>query len=164
MISEYRTQLLELAKDYILLAKTIDGVNQISLIGSLLTNKIKPKDIDILCCIEDSLDLKDFAKISRRLQGKAGSIGGGADIFLSNNNNEYIGRICIWKQCRPGIRQSCDALNCGKREYLHDDLQVITIPKEVIEKPPLVIYPEVIINTVIPEDIEEILLSTFIKI
>lgn len=94
MISEYRTQLLELAKDYILLAKTIDGVNQISLIGSLLTNKKKPKDIDILCCIEDSLDLKDFAKISRRLQGKAGSIGVGLIFFyltiIMNILEEYV--------------------------------------------------------------------------
>lgn len=159
MISEYRKQLVELVKDFFLSAKEVRGLNQISIIGSLLTNKIKPKDVDILCCIEDTLELKYLAKISRRLQGKAGSIGGGADIFLTNNNNEYIGRICIWKECRFGIRQSCDAQNCGKREYLHDDIQVIKLAKELIENPPLIIHPKVIRNIEIPEDVEEILLS-----
>jgi len=107
--------------------------------------------------------LTRLAKISRRLQGKTGGIGGGADIFLANNQNEYIGRICIWKECRRGIRRACDALNCGKREYLHDDLQVVKLSKELIENPPLVIYPELIRNVKIPSDVEEILLNEIFK-
>ena len=159
MNNEYRKQLIELVKEFVLSAREINGVNKISMIGSLLTDKVKPKDADILCCIEDNLELKYLAKLGRRLQGKAGSIGSGADIFLSNNDNEYLGRICIWKDCRPGVRQSCDAQNCGKREYLHDDLQVIKLTRELVANPPLVLYPEIIRNIKLPEDLEEILLN-----
>jgi len=159
MKTEYRKELIEFVREFVLSAGQINGLNQISMIGSLLTDKIKPKDADILCCIEDNLELKYLAKLGRRLQGKTGSIGGGADIFLSNNDNDYIGRICIWKDCRPGVRQSCDAQNCGKREYLHDDLQVIKLSKELIVDPPLVLYPKIIRNIKVPDDVEEILLN-----
>ncbi len=27
---------------------------------------------------------------------------------------------------------SCDALNCGKRPYLHDDLEAIRLPEEAV--------------------------------
>jgi|GEM_PF-6673698 len=45
MIPDYRKQLIELAKEFILSARTIEGLNKISLIGSILTNKVKPKDM-----------------------------------------------------------------------------------------------------------------------
>lgn len=143
-------------------AKELSGIIQISLIGSLTTDKIKPKDADLLCIIEDNLDLQDLARISRRLQGKACSISSGADIFLANIQCEYIGRVCIWKTCKSGIRMRCDALNCGKREFLHDDLPALNLPKKLVENPPLIIYPSIVRNIKVPLDVEEILLNGII--
>ena len=47
----------------------------------------------------------------------------GGDIFLAGPKGNYLGRTCHWKNCGPGIRMSCDALHCGQRHYLHDDLR-----------------------------------------
>ena len=54
---------------------------------------------------------------------------------------------------------SCDANNCGKRKYLHDDLNTITLKRELIDNPPLIIFPKIIRNVFIPTDIEEGLLK-----
>jgi len=155
MISEYRQNLIKLVLNFVISCKEIDGVDRISIIGSLISSKVKPKDVDLLITISDDLDLTHLAKISRRLQGKSGELTGGADIFLANKDNEYLGRICIWKDCRPGVRMSCDAENCGGRKYLHDDLGVIKISKEVIEGPSLILYPNLVRNAPVPEDVEE---------
>ena len=37
-----------------------------------------------------------------------------------------------WVACGPCIRRSCDALHCGERHYLHDDLEAITLSEETI--------------------------------
>jgi hypothetical protein len=73
-----------------------------------------------------------LARLGRKLQGRTQQIDHGADIFLANVRGGYIGRTCHWKECRPGIRVDCDALNCGKRHYLHDDLKTISLSEEVI--------------------------------
>lgn len=159
MINQYRAYLIQLVHEFILSCRKIEAVQRIAIIGSLLSEKAKPKDVDLLLTIPDDLELTQLAKISRTLQGKSGSLGGGADVFLVNINNEYIGRICIWKDCRFGVRMSCDADNCGKRKYLHDDLNTITLKKELIDNPPLIIFPNLIRNVIIPLDVEEGLLK-----
>ncbi len=161
MISDYRLKLLNLVRDFYQSAVKINGIYRIALIGSLLTDKVRPKDADILITISDDLDLIYLAKISRRLQGKAGSMASGADIFLTNTEMQYIGRICIWKDCRPGIRVRCDALNCGKREYLHDDLQSVNLSNEITINPPLILFPEIKRNSKIPLDVEEELIGNY---
>ncbi len=164
MLSEYRSKLLTLVFDFVETAIKINGISRIAIIGSLMTSKLKPKDVDLLLNISDDMDLTHLAKISRTLQGKSGSLTGGADVFLSNNLNEYIGRICIWKDCRLGVRMSCDAQNCGKRKYLHDDLQVIKLSCDLIKQPPLILYPNIVRNSEIPIDVENILLKSITKI
>jgi len=163
MVNEYRKNIIRLVLDFVLSCKKIEGVNRISIIGSLISDKEKPKDVDLLVNISDDLDLTHLAKISRTLQGKSGGLTGGADVFLANNSNVYLGRTCIWKDCRPGVRMSCDAYNCGKRKYLHDDISVIKISSEIIENPPLVLYPELIRNVSVPEDVEEGLILELFK-
>ena len=54
----------------------------------------------------------------------------GADIFLANEYGCYIGRICHYRKCFP--RVACIAQNCGRREHLNDDLQVVSLSKELI--------------------------------
>jgi hypothetical protein len=98
-----RAELIPLVFEFVRCVSSIAGVREISLIGSLATPKVDPKDADLLVTIDDDLDLTQLARHGRRLQGQAQSIGHGADIFLLSPARQYLGRICQWKQCRPGI-------------------------------------------------------------
>ena len=109
--------------------------------------------------ITDDTDLSPLAKITRQLNGRVQGFNHNAEVFLSDTEFKYIGRICHWKDCRPGIRMSCDALHCGKRKYLHDDLNTIALSKELIMKPPVELWPKIIRRVTVPLDVEEILLS-----
>ena len=95
--------------------RVCSGVQRIALIGSLTTNKENPKDADVLVTVDDDADLTPLATACRRLKGHAQSRNKGTDIFLANPSGNYIGRICHWRECRPGIRASCDARHCGRR-------------------------------------------------
>ena len=106
----------------------------------------------------DETDLTSLARLTRKLQGHAQTMNRGGEVFLADASNVYLGRICQWKVCAPGIRMRCDALHCGRREYLHDDLETITLAQSVIAAPPLELWPEVIARVPIPQDIEQGLL------
>jgi hypothetical protein len=82
-----------------------------ALIGSLTTAKPMPKDADVLVTIEDGLDLRPLARAARRLKGTAQRMNLGADIFLANAQERYVGRICHYRECHP--RVACHAqLDC----------------------------------------------------
>jgi hypothetical protein len=53
----------------------------------------------------------------------------------------------------------CDALHCGRRPYLHDDLKTITLKRELIAAPPIVLWPQVSAVVAPPADVEAILLA-----
>jgi hypothetical protein len=128
------------------------------MIGSLTTDKSEPKDIDMLLTIEDDLDLTRLAKITRQMNGHVQAYNHNAEVFLSNPQYDYIGRICHWKECGPGIRASCDALHCGAREYLHDDFGSVRLEKTLIMNPPIILWPEIKIYGDIPHDLMKHLL------
>ena len=134
----------------------VEGVRRISILGSITTEKEKPKDIDFLIMIEDSAELEPVARLGRKLKGRTGSEGGGADIFLTDAHGNYIGRTCSWKECRYGARRSCDALNCGRRQYLHDDLQIVTLSKEAIGRA-MKLWPELEKRVGLPEDLDSVI-------
>jgi hypothetical protein len=148
-----RGELIKLVLEFVRSVAGTPGIRQIALIGSLTTPKETPKDADLLVTIEDGLDLTHLARHGRRLQGQAQSIGHGADIFLLSQAGEYLGRICHWKECRPGIRLSCDALHCGAREFLHDDLEDVRLTGSVTEAPPLDLWPHLQVRGVIAPDV-----------
>ena len=104
--------------------------------------------------IADDLDLTPLAKLGRRLQGRAQGSNRGADIFLADTQNRYLGRICHWKECGPGIRQSCFALHCGQRHYLYDDLQRLELPRAVIEEPAIELWPRLVTRVPVPQDVK----------
>jgi hypothetical protein len=83
----------------------------------------------------------------------------GADVFLCNPQHEYLGRICSWKRCAPGIRQACQAQHCGRREYLYDDLQNVRLDLSLIANPPLELWPEIVERTEIPDDVRDELVA-----
>jgi hypothetical protein len=153
-----RARLIAEVLAFVRAAHRLPGITRIALIGSLTTDKADPKDADLLETLTDDTDLAPLAHLSRRLQGHAQNMNRGGEVFLVNPSNNYLGRICQWKICAFGIRMSCDALHCGQREYLHDDLKAITLAQNVIAAPPLELWPQIIARVPIPQDVEQGLL------
>jgi hypothetical protein len=149
----HRAELIDLVLEFVQGVRGMEGVTDISLIGSLCAPKPYPKDADLLVTVEAEADLTGLARHSRRLQGRAQGIGHGSDVFLLNPTGEYIGRVCPWKECRPGIRLSCDAEHCGRREYLHDDLRTVRLAGTVTANPPLRLWPCIEEHGDLPADI-----------
>jgi predicted nucleotidyltransferase len=152
-----REQLLTEAAGFIRKARTVPGVRRIALVGSILTEKVDPKDVDFLVTIDDAADLAQLAMLARRLQGRLQSAGRNADVFLADAGGEYLGRTCPWKECRPGIRVACDAQHCGRPPHLHDDLGVIRLLPALTDAPPLELWPAIVRRTELPADVERLL-------
>jgi hypothetical protein len=135
-------------------ARACPGVRRIALVGSLARDKDDPKDADVLVTIDDDADLASLATAGRSLKGRAQSRNKGADIFLADPSGMYIGRTCHWRECLPGIRASCDARHCGRRAFLHDDLDAVTLDPALIKAPPLELWPAVVRRAPLPSDVE----------
>ncbi|MCP4404702.1 MAG: hypothetical protein GY801_46295 [bacterium] len=153
-----RLQLIAEVVSFVAKAQTIPGIIRIALVGSLTTNKPNPKDIDLLVTVLDEADLAPLATLGRKLQGHAMSFRSGGEVFLANPQGQHIGRICPWKVCKPGVRLRCDALHCGRRPYLHDDLKSIRLSEELIATPPIELWPRIVHKISVPSDIEEYLI------
>jgi predicted nucleotidyltransferase len=151
-----RDSLLEAALWFVQAAAQLSGVQCIALIGSILSNRQSPKDVDLLVYVADDADLAPLASTARRLQGRLQSHNRGADVFLADEQRQYLGRTCSWKLCQPGIRASCDALHCGRRPHLHDDLATIRLPDSLIAAPPLELWPIVVRRCQVPADVERL--------
>jgi hypothetical protein len=152
--STIRDGLLSYVQRFVESACLCPGVRRIALIGSLATDKENPKDADLLVIVEDDADLTPLATAGRRLKGHAQSRNKGADIFLADPAGNYIGRICHWRDCRPGIRALCDARHCGRRVFLHDDLDAVTLDASLIKAPPLELWPKIVRRAELPSDVE----------
>ena len=149
-----RDSLLEAALWFVRAAAQLSGVRRIAFVGSILSHRQRPKDIDLLVYVADDADLVPLASTARRLQGRLQSQNRGADVFLADEQHRYLGRTCSWKLCQPGIRASCDALHCGRRPHLHDDLATIRLPDSLIAAPPLDLWPTVVRRCQVPADVE----------
>jgi predicted nucleotidyltransferase len=154
-----RVHLLNGVRKFVLEAVECPGVHRIAIVGSLTTDKQDPNDADVLVTVSAGAELSKLARAARRLKGHAQQINCGADIFLVDPAEVYIGRICHWKDCRPGVRQSCDALHCGRRPFLHDDVQVVNLDPDLVNNPPVVVWPSIIRNQSVPDDVESIVLT-----
>ena len=152
---DLRHRLLDEVLIFVQAAGRMPGIARIALIGSLTTEKADPKDADMLVTVTDKADLTPLATQGRKLQGHCQSFNRGGEVFLADEQQRYLGRICPWKQCGPGIRASCDALHCGQRPYLHDDLGDVELPKAVVAEPPLELWPEVVARVTVPDDLME---------
>jgi hypothetical protein len=135
----------------------IVGVRRVALIGSIMTSKPTPKDVDLLVTVTDDADLVPLARCARQLQGRLQGLNHWADVFLADERGRYLGRTCTWRECRPGIRASCDALHCGRRPHLHDDLGDVRLNQTLIASPPVEIWPVVIRRKAVPADVEALL-------
>lgn len=154
-----RSELIGLVRTFVENVRGIAGIREIALIGSLCTTKEFPKDADVLVTIDNEAELGLLARYYRRLQGQAQSIGHGADVFLLSPSRTYVGRVCHWKECRPGVRMSCDALHCGRRAFLHDDLRTVRLSSGVTTAPPLTLWPQLQVRGELPVDIIHLLVK-----
>ena len=158
-VDEVRSRLLSDGLQFVRTARCIPGVLRIALIGSITSSKVAPKDIDILVTVTDEGDLSSLAKAGRRLKGHTQSYNCGADIFLANEEQHYIGRVCHWKECRFGIRTSCAARHCGRRPFLHDDIDDVCLSQQLVSAPPIELWPRRCCRIEVPSDVEQHLLS-----
>jgi hypothetical protein len=151
-----REQLLSHLPWFVSAVTKLPGIRRVALLGSITTNKQNPKDIDYLVVVEDDVDLEPLARLGRKIKGRAQQMNRGADIFLADAQGRYIGRTCSWKECRAGKRMSCDALNCGKRPYLHDDLATVSLSDETVSAA-LELWPSLVRRVGLPDDLEKTL-------
>ena len=156
-----REQLLAAVLLFAQSASRLAGVERIDLLGSLTTPEPNPEDADLLVTVADNMDLAPLAKAARQLSARASQTGSSrcADVFLADPSGKYLGRTCPWKECGPGIRLSCDALHCGQRHFLHDDLRAITLQPALIQAPPVELWPGVVTRVPVPDDVEGCLLK-----
>ena len=152
-----REQMLAGVLGFVRAVAPIVGVRRIALIGSIMTAKATPKDVDLLVTVTDDADLAPLARCARQLQGRLQGLNHWADVFLADEHRRYLGRTCTWRECWPGIRASCDALHCGRRPHLHDDLGDVRLNQALIESPPVEIWPTVIRRSPVPPDVEALL-------
>jgi hypothetical protein len=153
----HRADLLDATVQFVTAVVDVPGVRSVSLLGSIVTDRPDPKDIDLLLVVTDAADLSVLAGYARRLQGRAQQVNRGADIFLADERGIYLGRTCHWKECRPGIRASCDALHCGRRPHLHDDLEDVRLDSRTVAAPPVTLWPQVVRRIELPTDVERMI-------
>jgi predicted nucleotidyltransferase len=154
-----RSTLLALTLEFVRTAGALAGVKRIALLGSILTPKPRPKDVDLLVTMDGIVDLAPLATLGRRLKGGAQSkLNSGADVFLADQSGHYHGRVCNYRECHT--RVLCQARHCGAIQHLRDDLDVLTLARELIVLPPVELYPAVVTRVAVPNDVEELLLAS----
>ena len=173
-IKEPREFLLKGGVAFVERASKIPGVERIALIGSIVTDKNIPKDIDFLVTVSESIDFKKLAKAGRQLQGYAHQINLNADIFIADTKGEYIGRICEYKE--PWMRADCRGKICAHIRFIRegrtvpgqsdnallhlcDDTEDLKLSKDLIKIPPLIVWPAVSRNSEVPDDVEKFLVE-----
>jgi hypothetical protein len=155
---EVRSTLLELACEFAISARACAGVARIALLGSMLTDKPRPKDVDLLLTVTPAVELPRLAKLGRRLKGSAQArLNSGADVFLANELGGYLGRICHYRECHR--RVLCRARHCGAMQHLADDLDVVCLDSTLIATPPVEVWPNIVIRAAVPDDVERLLLT-----
>ena len=161
--NSHRKHLLEGVLKFVQAAVGCPGVHRVALVGSLTVDKANPKDADMLVTVSAKADLAPLARAGRRLKGHAQHVNRGADIFLADTNGRYIGRICHWRDCRPGVRAACHAHHCGRRQFLHDDLEIVNLDPKLVSEPPIVVWPSIVRHIQVPQDVESMVLTPLVN-
>jgi hypothetical protein len=156
-VAEPRAPLLLAVLSFVEAARALPDVRRISLLGSMLTAKLIPKDVDVLVTIDGAMELTELARAGRRLMGRAQTINLGADVFLADTTGCYLGRICHYRECHP--RVLCQAQHCCQRDHLNDDLHIVTLLQELISSPPVDLWPKVVPRVPVPADVADLLLT-----
>jgi len=163
-----REHLLAAAQWFIAEAAKLESVEQIALVGSLCTEQKKPRDLDLLVTVKPGSSIKALGKLKRKLQGKISRGSMGSDVFIaedgpgapkpSGEGGRYIGRACQYRE--PWLRADCMArkLRCADgREFLCDTSANFRLDQEVIDNPPVILWPEVKQNVEVPADVQKLM-------
>ena len=89
-VEGHRAELLVGLRRFVAAACHVPGVRRIAPVGSIVTAKPDPKDVDVLIVVSDAADLAPLAAQARRLQGHAQVLSRGADVFLANERGACI--------------------------------------------------------------------------
>jgi hypothetical protein len=154
-----RDFLLRLLAKFAAAARNVPGVVRIAVIGSLTTEKLTPKDADALVTVRDNADFQKLALIGRKMKGAAQTRGRGADIFLANENGQYIGRTCSFKECHP--RVACRGSQCSQGAWICNDFDEVRLSPELIANPPVVLWPQLQVRQPVPMDLQKIVIKRF---
>lgn len=154
-----RGTLLRLTAEFVRAARGVSGIERIAVVGSLVSDKARPKDADVLVTVSANTDYRALARAGRQFQGRAQQINSTADIFLCDPALRYLGRICHYRECYR--RRLCFARHCGAQPGVADDLDVIQLPHAALASPPLVVYPHVVSTTELPADVLDLLVRPF---
>ncbi len=154
-----RSRLLVEMRDVVDAIIKTPGVTRVALIGSLAADVAEPRDADLLVSVQDDANLATLAKLGRRWRAFVQSLHCSGDIFLTDLQGNYLGRTCPWKECGTQINPRCDARHCGRRRFLHDDLNTIRLSRQVTALPPIELWPHVVQRSPAPDDVHEILLK-----
>ena len=149
--------LLQALAQFIRAAASISGVARIAVIGSLTTEKLSPKDADVLVTVRDDADLECLSRLGRKLKGIAQTRNLGADIFLADQAGHYIGRTCPFKECHP--RSTCAGNSCGFGNRICDDFEAVRLSDQLIAEPPLEVWPKVVVRATLPADARQMLIQ-----
>lgn len=149
-----KREMLGMFEHFLPSLKAINCIKEIGLTGSMTTPKREPRDIDIVVSTVPGSDLSQLATIYRKISGRLQSMDRGIDIFIFEKNS-YIDRPCRYRECAPGIRQSCTANHCGLRPYLCDDLSVIELCPTTLTRLPVRLHPAGWCMEDVPEDVKE---------
>jgi predicted nucleotidyltransferase len=152
-----RSFLLEALAEFMRAAANVQGVARVAVVGSLVTDKPSPKDADVLVTVRDDADIRSLPRLGRKLKGVAQSRNLGADIFLASTSGAYVGRTCSYRECHP--RSACRGTQCGSGRWICSDLEIVRLPDSLVAEPPLEIWPQVVVRTVLPADTQRILLG-----
>jgi len=108
----------------------------------------------LLVTIRPDAPIKALAKLKRKLQGKISRGSMGADVFIAEEGR-YIGRARQYRE--PGPRADCFAHKprCADgREYLCDTSANFTLNQDLIDHPPVILWPNARQNVDVPVDVQ----------
>jgi predicted nucleotidyltransferase len=150
-----RAVLLAAAKWFLEEARKVEEVSQIALIGSLTTRKTTPKDVDLLVTLKSSAGFKQIATLARKLQGRIQKGSLGADVFIVHDNI-YIGRACHYRESSSRVECRTRHLKCSRDvKFLCNTVSSFRLREEIMLRPPLILWPDVVINVALPDDVIE---------
>ncbi len=78
----------------------------------------------------------------------------GADVFVAEGGR-YIGRACRFREPWPRVDCTSQKLCCADgREFLCDTSANFTLDQELIDDPPVILWPKARHNTDVPADVQ----------
>jgi hypothetical protein len=79
----------------------------------------------------------------------------GADVFLCNQDHEYIGRTCNYRECHT--RVACEGADCRPGSWLKTDFHLLKLEQSLCKNPPVTIWPVQEVAVPVPADVQQML-------